>query len=98
MTIEEIKQLVNQKIIENYTGDITAGDVNRILNETLDKVGGQETKVNQLALEMPNIDEEHHIMTYKGVTYMLIGIDNEPIYSGAICGRAICGTAICGQL
>lgn len=49
MTIEDIKTLVKQRIIENYTGDITAEDVNRIMTETLNHLGIAEEKVNQLA-------------------------------------------------
>lgn len=49
MTIEEIKQLVNQRIIENYTGDITAEDVNRIMTEILDNIGDQNQAVKELA-------------------------------------------------
>lgn len=49
MTIEEIKLLVNQKIIENYTGDITAEDVNRIMTETLDHLGTTEENAIQMA-------------------------------------------------
>lgn len=55
MTIQEIKALVNRVIVENYTGDITAEELNQILNETLDTIGSQEIKVTQLASEITGL-------------------------------------------
>lgn len=55
MTINEIKALVNRVIVENYTGDITAEELNQILNETLDTIGSQEVKVTQLASEITGL-------------------------------------------
>ncbi len=48
MTIQEIKELVNQRIKENYTGDISAEDVNRALNETLDHLELTDTEAAEI--------------------------------------------------
>lgn len=59
MTVEEIRALINRAIVENYTGDITAEDVNKIFNETLDHVGESETKVTQLASKVGDISDSN---------------------------------------
>lgn len=55
MTVEEIKALVNQRIVENYTGDITAEDVNTAFNETLDLLRDQEHKVTEIEKKSPSV-------------------------------------------
>lgn len=39
MSKEELKNLIDTKIVENENGDITATDLNTILNATLDAAG-----------------------------------------------------------
>lgn len=96
MTIQEIKELVNRVIVENYTGDITAEDVNRILNETLDHVNGNEAKVTSLVQKFSDfsINTNTGVLTYRGKKYQLIALQD---ITSAVVGEAICGFAICGN-
>lgn len=82
MTIQEIKQKVNRDIVENYTGDITAESVNSILNETLDHVGGNETKLGDLALETEQLKNDMESLIGGDTT-----IDLTPSESSAIVGK-----------
>lgn len=85
MSKQRIKSIIDANIYQNDAQEITGEALNGVLNEMVEE------------FSLISIDAETGVLTYMGKRFQLIAIEEEePIYTGAICGRAVCGTAICG--
>lgn len=94
MSQQSIKQTIDLNVYQNGQQRITGNVMNSVLNAMVDD---EYSELVRIESKIGEIDIVNNTLTYQGKKYLLIEIEEEePTYSGAICGRAICGQAICG--
>lgn len=100
MSKANVKATIDANIKQNGQQLITGTVMNSVLKQMVDSSADQE-ELTELALKVGDfaIDVATGILTFGGKHFQLIAIEEEePTYTGAICGRAVCGIAICGTI